>query len=112
MYTNKMYLNYFRFKYSINSNLDAVVKSLENFLKLVQKKRKTINYKTRNTKFLKIYAQNIADESLSHHYSSMRDCANDLKADRATIRKYIKNKKVILEKYGNFQLLINNLRIR
>jgi len=49
--TNKMYLNYFRFKYSINSNLDAVVKGLENFLKLVQKKRKTINYKTRNKKF-------------------------------------------------------------
>lgn len=89
---NKPYLNNYLFRLAKNNEHEQPYYDLNTFLKDVQVKRKMhINFKERNKKVQKIYAQHVFDSSLSQIFESQRDCANFLKADRVTIRKYIKN---------------------
>lgn len=62
------------------------------FLDLVKQKRSQLqSHKYRNKKAQKIYAQHIINPLLSQVFKSQRDCARFLKADRGTLRRFLKN---------------------
>lgn len=88
--TKTIYLNSFRF--SVTNLTNGTYKNLDDFLDLVKDKRKQFeSYKHRNKKAQKVHMQHINNPDLSRTFESQRDCAKFLKADRETIRKYIKN---------------------
>lgn len=106
---NAIYLESFIFSSSdYYNNKHTIIKDINHFLSLVQQKRKQFQlYKLRNKKIQKIYAQNIQNHELSTLFESQRDCAKYLKADRSTLRKYIKNPaKGLFRKVWKFLILM------
>jgi hypothetical protein len=90
--TNKTYLKSFKFSILKDNSINPTIKNFTTFLELVKQKRKQFNrYKHRNKKIQKIHAQHIFKPELSQIFESQRNCAQFLKADRGTVRKYIKN---------------------
>ena len=86
----KHYLSHFYFQLNSNFAKKPAFKNLKVFLDLVKLKRKQCT-KSRNKKVQKIYAQNILNPAFNCTFDSQRDCAKYFKADRETVRKYIKD---------------------
>ena len=100
--TGSLYLNCFKFK-TISSNSLTLHPETEVgvFLDLVKQKRSQLqSHKYRNKKAQKIYAQHKTNPLLSQVFESQRDCAKFFKADRGTLRRFLKNTEPFVgEKY-------------